>query len=364
MDQDQDTVQVLLLETPCSPAWRTRLQSHLASSLYDLSFPPATSLFCQHMRRPLLPSLRRKMHSAISCPGLSDWSGRATALHLPVTSMPVLVQIVPPGPVHLVRIEWGTWMKTVNICLSYALPSTSVLQTRILLAPWAPKSHGCTLILDGGINSITWSWGGDSWTKSVTVTTCILRTVTDHALVRCKLALGARKFHLSHSRPSPSIDCSATKDPVKIKRFQTLFCNHLNSSSPAPKDHEDAWAEFCTAVTDSDVIAFGRPSRKQPDWFCDSADLLLPALEAKHKARAMVCTHDTRNARLHLTSCKTWHATSHPHSPASVLDYLSQRIHCCADTGDLHSMYQGIKEAIGLTSKKTVLSEACFVRRR
>ena len=134
---------------------------------------------------------------------------------------------------------------------------------------------------------------------------CILRTVTDHALVRCKLALGARKFHLSHSRPSPSIDCSATKDPVKIKRFQTLFCNHLNSSSPAPKDHEDAWAEFCTAVTDSDVIAFGRPSRKQPDWFCDSADLLLPALEAKHKARAMVCTHDTRNARLHLTSCKT-----------------------------------------------------------
>jgi len=31
MDQDQDTVQVLPLETPCSLAWRTRLQSHLAS---------------------------------------------------------------------------------------------------------------------------------------------------------------------------------------------------------------------------------------------------------------------------------------------------------------------------------------------
>jgi len=104
---------------------------------------------------------------------------------------------------------------------------------------------------------------------------------TDHALVRCKLALRARKFHLSRCRPSPSIDCSTTKDPVKLKRFQTLFCNHLNSSSPAPKDHEDAWAEFHTAVTDSAVIAFGHPSRKQPDWFCDRADLLLPALEAK-----------------------------------------------------------------------------------
>jgi len=31
MDQDKDTVQILRLETPCSPAWRTRLQSHLAS---------------------------------------------------------------------------------------------------------------------------------------------------------------------------------------------------------------------------------------------------------------------------------------------------------------------------------------------
>jgi len=37
----------------------------------DLSFPPATSLFCQHMRRPLRPPLRRKIHSTISCPGQS-----------------------------------------------------------------------------------------------------------------------------------------------------------------------------------------------------------------------------------------------------------------------------------------------------
>ena len=171
MDQDKDTVQILRLETPCSPAWRTRLQSHLASWLYDLSFPPATSLFCQHMRRPLLSPLRRKMHFKISCPGLSVWSSGATVLHFPVTSMPMLVQIIPPGPGHLVRMEWGTWMKMVNVCLSCALPSISVLQTRILLAPLAPKSHGCTLVLDG-------SWGGDSWTKSVTVAACILRTAT------------------------------------------------------------------------------------------------------------------------------------------------------------------------------------------
>ena len=52
----------------------------------------ATSLFCQHMHWPLLPPLRRKMYSAITGPDLSDWSGQATTLHLPVTSMAVLVQ--------------------------------------------------------------------------------------------------------------------------------------------------------------------------------------------------------------------------------------------------------------------------------
>ena len=182
---------------------------------------------------------------------------------------------------------------------------------------------------------------------------------TDDALVRCKLALRARKFHPSRSRLSPSIDCPSTKDPVKIKRFQTLFCNHLNSSFPAPKDHEGAWTEFRTAVTDSAVIAFGSPSKMQPDWFRDSADLLLPALEAKCKAGAMVFAHDTCNARLRLTTAKR---DMQRLTRAALHRYwtnLSQRIQCCADTGDLHGMYQGIKEAIGPTSKKsaTVLSE-------
>ena len=182
---------------------------------------------------------------------------------------------------------------------------------------------------------------------------------TDHALVRCKLALRARKFHLSHSRPSPSTDCSATKDPVKIKRFQTLFCNHLNSSSLAPKGHEDAWAEFRTAVTDSAAIAFGRPSRKQPDWFRDSADLLLPALEAKRKARAMVCAHDTRNTRLRLTTAKRDMQRLTRTALHRYWTNLKQRIQCCVDIAELHGMYQGIKEAISPTSKKTatVLSE-------
>ena len=73
----------------------------------------------------------------------------------------------------------------------------------------------------------------------------------------------------------------------------------------------------------------------------------------------MVRAHDTRNSRLRLTTAKR---DMQRITRAALHRYwtnLSQRIQCCADTGDLHGMYQVIKQAIGPTSKKTaiVLSE-------
>jgi len=75
----------------------------------------------------------------------------------------------------------------------------------------------------------------------------------------------------------------------------------------------------------------------------------------------MVRAHDTRNARLRLTTAKRdmqrlTHTALHRYC-----SNLSQGIQCCADTGDLQGMYQGIKEAIGPTSKKDC---HCFVRGR
>jgi len=75
----------------------------------------------------------------------------------------------------------------------------------------------------------------------------------------------------------------------------------------------------------------------------------------------MAHAHDSRNARLRLTTAnrdmqRLTRAALHLH-----WTNLSQRIQCCTDTGDLHGMYQGIKEAISPISKKTVtvLSKDC-----
>jgi len=73
----------------------------------------------------------------------------------------------------------------------------------------------------------------------------------------------------------------------------------------------------------------------------------------------MVRVHDTRNARSCLTTAKRDMQRLTRTALHRYWTNLSQCIQCCADTGDLHGMYQGIKEAISPTSKKTatVLSE-------
>jgi len=72
-----------------------------------------------------------------------------------------------------------------------------------------------------------------------------------HALVRCKLALRSRKFHMIPSRPFPPSNFLQS-NPVKTEWFQTLFCSHFASSSPA--------------ITDSALIACGWSLRKQPEF--------------------------------------------------------------------------------------------------
>jgi len=73
----------------------------------------------------------------------------------------------------------------------------------------------------------------------------------------------------------------------------------------------------------------------------------------------MIRAHDTHNARLRLTTAKRGMQGLTRAALHQYWSNLSQCIQCCADIGDLHGMYQGIKEAISPTSKKTatVLSE-------
>jgi len=170
----------------------------------------------------LLPPLRKKMHSTISCPGLSDWSGRATVLTCRWLQCLYWYRLIPPGPVHLVHLEYGTWTKIVNVCLSCALSSICLADTYFASSTnskvtwmhprsrrWHQLDH---VIVRRQVNEV-------SHCHSMHSADCN----TDHALVCCKLALQARKFHLSRSRPSPSMTALQPKTLLKWNDFRFIL---------------------------------------------------------------------------------------------------------------------------------------------
>ena len=137
---------------------------------------------------------------------------------------------------------------------------------------------------------------------------------TDHALVRCKLRMQPKKFHQAHPRPSPAVDTTATLDFMRVTKFQELLTDQF-SSSPTPNSPGPAWSRLKSTVTDCTLTARFTPALHR---LC----FVLP--------RVMLTLN---------TNCY-WSG-------------LSARIQHCADSGDLRGLYNGIKEAIGPTPKKS-----------
>ncbi|XP_038073012.1 uncharacterized protein LOC119741333 [Patiria miniata] len=175
---------------------------------------------------------------------------------------------------------------------------------------------------------------------------------TDHALVRCKLRLLLKKFHRATHRPLPAIDTVSTHDISHVTQFQELLSGNF-SSAPISANPEGAWSRFRSVVYNSAVSAFGRCSRKQPDWFRDSADILLPAPENKRSARNKCRLINTRSSKAALRAAKSTVQRLTRAALQRYWSHLSDRIQRCADSGDLRGLYQGIKEAIGPTPKKS-----------
>ena len=67
---------------------------------------------------------------------------------------------------------------------------------------------------------------------------------------------------------------------------------------------EDAWSKFRSLVMGSTVSAFGLRQRKQPDWFRESANVSIPAVEARHEARLQLKIQNTRAAETRLLTAK------------------------------------------------------------
>ena len=172
---------------------------------------------------------------------------------------------------------------------------------------------------------------------------------TDNALVRCKLQITLKKFHQTRPKPLPLVDVSSTRDSLCKRRFQQLS-SKLDSAT-LPADPNVAWCATCDVIMSSALEAYGQRSKTQPDWFRDNVDLLLPAVAAKRSARLKVTVRNRRSAHRELPAKRTVQCLTR-FAVSRYWENLSTCIQQCADGGDLHGLYSGLREAICPIPKK------------
>jgi hypothetical protein len=144
-------------------------------------------------------------------------------------------------------------------------------------------------------------------------------------------------------------------DSVLGQYFIDLLEKAFDSQAPPadPTDPTSVWETFHTTVSDAALAAFGKRSQSQPDWFRAHVGELLPILAAKRKARLhyLQCANETSLAHLKLMRNNVQHATR-----VAMHKYwsdLCSRIEGHSASGNIRGVYEGLKEALGPTPKKS-----------
>jgi len=109
---------------------------------------------------------------------------------------------------------------------------------------------------------------------------------------------------------------------------------------------EDAWSKFRSLVMGSAVSTFGLRQRKQPDWFRESPNVLIPSVEVRHDARLQLKTRNTRAAKARILTAK---AEVQRLVRAALRDFwtkISTEVQRCSEVGDLRGVHNGIKSVI------------------
>jgi len=125
----------------------------------------------------------------------------------------------------------------------------------------------------------------------------------DHALVRTSCLLLLASFFSQQYKMQSVHQHRNNENDSSTSLFKSFFSVKAMPDYPGT-NVEDAWSKFRSLVMGSRVSAFGLRQRKQPDWFRESANVSIPAVEARHEARLQLKIQNTRAAETRLLTAK------------------------------------------------------------
>ena len=138
--------------------------------------------------------------------------------------------------------------------------------------------------------------------------------------------------------------------------YSTTVCETLKHRIGQLEENGNAneyWQLLKQTIHQSALDTFGVSSHRNPDWYVASLDTVKPAIEAKRKVLL-----EFKSRPNEITSARYSESRSLAQRTAGRALHLyyvglSEDIETAAKTGNLKSMYAGIKTAIGPTIKKT-----------
>uniref|UniRef100_H3A800 Reverse transcriptase domain-containing protein n=1 Tax=Latimeria chalumnae TaxID=7897 RepID=H3A800_LATCH len=176
---------------------------------------------------------------------------------------------------------------------------------------------------------------------------------TDIALVRAKLQLHPIKIHHVKLKNKPRLNIINMKDSDTCAKFQcTLECVSGNDQSDSP-DSDTLWENFKNKILVTANDVFGTTKKTQPGWFAASEHLLLPLIEKKKQARLTLLQQPTKSRTLKFKEAKAAVQKATRECAQKYWQEMCKKIQICFERGDLRGTYDGIKEALGPTCKKT-----------
>jgi len=175
---------------------------------------------------------------------------------------------------------------------------------------------------------------------------------TDHSIVCSKLRLEPRKFHHTKQVQRPKIDVTKTRHPDLSTNFEKLFPSTFVEDYAATSTEQ--WDNLKSTMYSTALQAFGKKKGGQRnDWYDSNSARLDPLIASKRKALQV---YKDKPSAASLQALRSTRSNVQREVRLCINEYwsgLSSNIQQAADTGNIKSMFEGIKKATGPRISKT-----------
>lgn len=172
---------------------------------------------------------------------------------------------------------------------------------------------------------------------------------TDHALVLTKAKLHRQKPHSARPKAVTRLNTQSMKEPSKREVFKRLFEEQFQTRDmDLESAHPDQlWNDLCKAMQETALAAFGKKQATRHDWVEAYSDVLLPLLESKRAALLAWKSAPSQASKDKLREIKSKLQSESRRCANEYWENLCSGIEAASNSGDIRTLYQKIKVALG-----------------